>query len=76
VRDLDQPVLRLARLLAPLEGAVGVEERRLGDVLGVRGVAEHRERVAVHVLDVAPVKALEGAVSCRGVEIRVRVHAS
>ena len=39
VRDRDQPVVRLLRPLAPLERAVGVEERRLGDVLRVGRVA-------------------------------------
>ncbi len=52
VRDLDQPVVRAMRALAALERAVGVEERRLGDVLGVGLVVEDRERVAVDGVDV------------------------
>ena len=63
VRDLDQPVVRLVRALAALEGAVGAEERLLGDVLGVGLVVEDRERVAVDGVDVLLVEPLEGAVS-------------
>src|SRR5439155_3372680 len=62
VRDRDQPVLRGARALTALEGAVGVEEGRLGDVLGVGLVAQDDERVAVDVACVFLVQALEGAV--------------
>ena len=61
VRDLDQPVVRAMRALAALERAVGVEEGRLGDVLGVGLVVEDRERVAVDGVDVPSVELLEGA---------------
>ncbi len=62
VRDRDQPVLGLLRALAALEGAIGVEERRLGDVLGVRLVPEHDEGVAVHVARVLAVEPLKRAI--------------
>ena len=52
VGDLDQPVVRRVRALAALERAVGVEEGRLGDVLGVGLVVEDGEGVAVDVVDV------------------------
>src|SRR5919204_532896 len=65
VRDRDQPVLRLLRPLPALEGTEGVEERRLSDVLRVRLVAHHRERVAIDVGDMPPVEPLEGAVRAR-----------
>ena len=63
VRDLDQPVVRLVRALAALEGAVGAEERLLRDVFGVGLVVEDREGVAVDRVDVLRVHPLEGAVS-------------
>ena len=44
MRDRDQPVRRLARLLAALERAQGVHERRLRDVLGVRAGCRGRRR--------------------------------
>jgi hypothetical protein len=62
VRDLDQPVVRLDRTVAAAEGAVGAEEGGLRDVLGVGLVVEDRERVAVHVVDVALVEPLEGSI--------------
>jgi hypothetical protein len=62
VRDRDQPVVRLVRPLALLEGAVGVEERRLGDVLRVGRVRRQRERVLVDLARVPFVELLEGAV--------------
>ena len=62
VRDRDQPVLRRAGALALLERAVGVQEGRLGDVLGVGFVTQDDERVAVHVARVLAIEALEGAV--------------
>jgi len=65
VRDLDQPVERRARVLTALERAVGVEERRLRDVLRVGAVAQHPVRVPVDVRGVAPVEALEGMVQTR-----------
>jgi hypothetical protein len=61
VRDLDQPVVRAMRALAALERTIGVEERRLGDVLGVGLVVQDCERVAVDRVDVPPVELLEGA---------------
>ena len=64
VRDLDQPVVRRVRALAALEGAVGVEEGRLGDVFRVGLVVEDGEGVAVDGVDVLAVEPLEGAV-CR-----------
>ena len=45
------------------ERPVSVEERRLGDVLGVGRVAKHGQRVAVDVLGVGAVEPLERAVS-------------
>jgi hypothetical protein len=65
VRDPDQPVERRARILAALERAVRVEERRLRDVLGVGAVPEHPVRVAVHVRGMAPVHPVEGLVQAR-----------
>ncbi len=62
VRDRDQPVVRLLRALAALERPIGVEERRLRDVLGVGRVGEHRERVLVDVARAPAVELLEGAV--------------
>jgi hypothetical protein len=62
VRDLDQPVERRARVLSALERPVRVEERRLGDVLRVRAVAEHAVRVAIDVRRVPPVEAIERTV--------------
>ena len=62
VRDRDQPVLGLPRPLASLERAISVQERRLRDVLGVRRIAEHRQRVAEDIARVTPVQALEGAI--------------
>ncbi len=63
VRDLDQPVLRLERLLAALERPVGVQERRLRDVLGVGRIPEERKGVVVDVLDVASIEPFEGKIS-------------
>src|SRR4029453_1120675 len=60
VCDLDQPVVRAMRALAALERAVGVEERRLGDVLGVALVVEDRERVAVNGVDMPTVELFQG----------------
>jgi hypothetical protein len=65
VRDRDEPVERRARVLAPFDRAEGVHERRLGDVLGVRPVAEHSVRVPVDVRPVPAVQPLEGAVRAR-----------
>src|SRR5262249_14245813 len=57
VGDREQPAPGPLGPDAAVEGAVGVEEGRLRDVLRVRGVVEHRGRVAVHVPDVARVEA-------------------
>jgi hypothetical protein len=62
VRDLDQPVVGLLGAFAPLERAVGVQERLLGDVLGVRGVAQNREGVLVDLGDVLAIEVFEGSV--------------
>jgi hypothetical protein len=62
VGDLDQPVVRRVRALATLVGAVGVEEGRLGDVLGVGLVVEDGQGVAVDRVDVIAIKPFEGAV--------------
>jgi hypothetical protein len=62
VRDRDQPVLRRPRLLAVLDRPVGVQERRLRDVFGVRLVAQDDQRVAIHVAGVLSVELLEGPV--------------
>jgi hypothetical protein len=59
VRDRQQPVLGLARLRALRDCAVSLQERLLGDVLGVCPVPEHREGVAVDgsgVLTVEPIE--------------------
>src|SRR5207237_7098331 len=61
VRDRDQPVLRCARALAALEGAVGVEEGRLRDVLGAGLGAQDDERVAGDVLGALVIEPLESA---------------
>ena len=65
VRDRDQPVERRARILTALERPEGVHERRLGDVLGVRPVAQDAVRVPVDVRPVPAVHPLEGAVHAR-----------
>ena len=62
VGDRDQPVPGLLRPCARLVRAIGVEECRLDDVLGVRVVREHGERIAIDVLDVSLVQALERTV--------------
>ena len=62
VRDLDQPVVWAMRALAALEGAVGAEERRLGDVLGIGLAVQDREGVAVDGVDMLLVELLEGAI--------------
>jgi len=66
VRDRDEPVEGRSRVLAALERPEGVHECRLGDVLRVRGVAEHAVRVAVDMRRVPPVQAIEGSVQARG----------
>jgi hypothetical protein len=58
-RDRQQPAERPLGARAARERAVGVEERGLGDVLGVGGVREPAERVAVDVEPVAAVQPLE-----------------
>jgi hypothetical protein len=65
VRDRDQPVERLLGMRAVLEGAVGVEEDRLADVLRVGGIREHCARVAIDVGDVPAIETLERAVSAQ-----------
>ena len=62
VRDRDQPVRRLARLLASLERAQRIDERRLGDVLGVGPVAEDGIDVAVDLRCVGAVELVQIAV--------------
>ena len=73
VRDRDQPVRRLARLLAALERAQGVDERRLGDVLGVGAVAEDGVDVAV---DLGRVGAVQLVQLARGAGPRLRLCAT
>ncbi len=58
--DRDQPARRVARRLAPLERPERVHERRLGDVLRVRVVAEDGVRVAVDLADVVAIEVVEG----------------
>ncbi|HEX3054677.1 MAG TPA: hypothetical protein VHP82_00880 [Gaiellaceae bacterium] len=65
VRNRDQPVERSARILTALERPEGVHERRLGDVLGVRPVAQDAVRIPVDVRPVPAVHPLEGAVHAR-----------
>ena len=55
-RDREEPVRRLARTDALLDRAVGVEERRLGDVLGVRMISENCVGVPIDVAAVAAVQ--------------------
>ncbi len=62
VGDRDQPVVRPVRAVAALERSIGVEERRLGDVLGVGRVREQGQRVLVDVARVALVELLEPAI--------------
>ena len=62
VRDRDQPVADLLRPCARLVRAVRVEKCRLDDVLGVSIVCEHGKRIAIDVLDVSLVQALESTV--------------
>ena len=66
VGDGDQPVLGLLRPAPLLDvGAIGVQEGRLGDVLGVGGIPHDGERVPIHVSDVSLVEPLEGPVRAR-----------
>ncbi len=57
--DGEEPVRRLARAHALLERAIGVQEGRLRDVLGVGVVAEHRVRVSVDLRAVAPIEVVD-----------------
>jgi hypothetical protein len=57
VGDGDEPVLGIPGPLSALDGAVGVHERGLRDVLGVGLVAEDDQRVAVDVACVLLVQA-------------------
>jgi len=59
-----------------LERAVGVEEGRLGDVLGVRRILQQRKRVAVDVLDIPAVETLERDVLMRERRERLLTHAA
>src|SRR5207302_6555980 len=54
---------RLLDPVTPSVRAVGVHERRLGDVLRVRRVPQERERVVVDILHVLPVQRLERLVA-------------
>src|SRR2546421_546163 len=63
VGDRDQPVLRRPRLLSGPDRPVGVEERRLRDVLRVGRVAEDGEDVLVDVANVPLVEAFEESVA-------------
>jgi hypothetical protein len=74
VRDLDQPVVRCVRSLAALERSIGVEEGRLGDVLGVGLVLKNGERVAVDRVDVPAVEAFEGGVGGAAAGCEERGH--
>ena len=69
VGDLDQPVVRKVGALPAGEGAVGREERDLGDVLGVGLVVQDGQRVAIDRVHVLLVQPLEGAV-CAGRSLR------
>jgi hypothetical protein len=65
VSDPDEPRAERAAVRLPpgaLEVAVGLEERLLGDVLGVVVVADPVVRVRVDVTEVIAVELLEGAV--------------
>src|SRR5438874_5706356 len=62
VRDLDQPVVGLLGALAALERAIRVQERLLGDVFGVSGIAQNRKGVLVYLGDVLAIEAFEGSV--------------
>jgi hypothetical protein len=60
VRDRDQPLSRVPRAFASLVRAVRLQERGLGDVLGIVAIPQDHQRVPVHVLDVRAVQPLEG----------------
>ena len=59
LRDCVQPGARQVGLVSAEDGAVGVEEGRLRDVLGLVVVAEFAQRNTVDLLSVAAVEALE-----------------
>ena len=59
--DRQQPGARRLGLRASQHRAVGVDERRLGDVLGVLAVAERAQRGPVDVAAMPAVELLEGA---------------
>jgi hypothetical protein len=65
VGDADEPGPQGAAVgltAGPLEVAIGLEERLLGDVLGVVVVADPVVGVGVDVAEVIAIEALEGAV--------------
>ena len=62
VGDLEQPVARELGPVAAPECPVGVEERRLRNVLRIGRIPQDREDVAVDVVDMTRVEALERAV--------------
>ena len=61
VRDREQRVQPRPRPASASEVAIRVEESRVRDLLGIRGIPENRKCVVVHVADVRPVDALEGS---------------
>jgi hypothetical protein len=65
VGDLEQPVAGLLRLLAADERPVGAQEGRLGRVLGVGLIPHDGQDVAIDLVHVASVEALERTVSRR-----------
>ena len=75
VGDGDQPVLGFFRPVPLLDiRAVGVQEGRLRDVLGVRRIPHHGQGVAIDIADVSSVHPLEGAVRARSLR-QQRRHA-
>ena len=74
--DRQQPGARRLRTRASQHRAVGVDERRLGDVLGVLAVAERAQRRPVDVVAMPAVQLLEGALRIgTGVAQSPRRHA-
>ena len=65
VSDREEPARRVPGVLAALECAERVHERRLRDVLCVGVVAEHGVRVAIDVADVPAVEVVERGVGAR-----------
>ena len=59
VRDRPQPTAWRARALAAQQRPIGVQERRLGDVLRVGRAVQHHQRIAIHSGGVTPIERFE-----------------